>query len=48
MFKGIFEKMFDFNHDGKLDDFEKSAAFATFMSMIEEEKYSWKIKWSII
>ena len=38
MFKGIFGKMFDFNHDGKLDDFEKSAAFATFMSMLEEEK----------
>ena len=35
MFKGIFEKMFDFNHDGKLDDFEKSAAFATFMGMLE-------------
>lgn len=38
MFKGIFGDMFDFNHDGKMDDFEKSAAFATFMSMIEEEK----------
>ena len=38
MFKSVFEKMFDFNHDGKLDDFEKSAAFATFMGMLEEEK----------
>lgn len=38
MFKSIFGKMFDFNHDGKLDNFEKSAAFATFMSMLEEEK----------
>ncbi len=38
MFKSIFRDMFDFNHDGKMDDFEKSAAFATFMSMLEEEK----------
>ena len=47
MFKDIFGKMFDFNHDGKLDDFEKSAAFATFMSMLEEEKKN-KIKKSDI
>ncbi len=38
MFKGIFEKIFDFNHDGKMDDFEKSAAFATFMNMLDEEE----------
>lgn len=38
MFKGILGKMFDFNHDDKLDGFEKSAAFATFMSMLEEEE----------
>jgi len=47
MFKGIFGDMFDFNHDGKMDDFEKSAAFATFMSMLEEEKKN-KIKKSDI
>ena len=43
MFKDIFKEMFDFNHDGKMDDFEKSAAFATFMSMLEEENKN-KIK----
>ena len=34
MFMGVFDKMFDFNLDGILDDFEKSAAFATFMGML--------------
>ena len=43
MFKDIFKEMFDFNHDGKMDDFEKSAAFTTFMSMLEEENKN-KIK----
>ncbi|MGN0026209.1 MAG: hypothetical protein ACI33I_04305 [Clostridium sp.] len=47
MFKDIFKEMFDFNHDGKMDDFEKSAAFATFMSMLEEENKN-KIKKSDI
>lgn len=35
---GLFDKMFDFNHDGKLDSFEKAARFATFVSFMEEEK----------
>ena len=47
MFKDIFKEMFDFNHDGKMDDFEKSAAFATFMSMLEEENKN-KIMGSIV
>ena len=35
---GIFGGLFDFNHDGKLDGFEKAAEFATFMSMLDEEE----------
>lgn len=35
---GLFGNLFDFNHDGKLDGFEKAAEFATFMSMLDEEE----------
>ena len=35
---GFFGNMFDFNHDGKLDDFERVADFAMFTSLMEEEK----------
>ena len=35
---GFFNKLFDFNGDGKLDSFEKAAAFGTFMSMMEDEE----------
>lgn len=40
---GIFGGLFDFNHDGKLDTFEKAAEFATFACLIhamESEKVS--------
>ncbi|MBQ6392552.1 MAG: hypothetical protein IJH60_03485 [Eubacterium sp.] len=33
----MFGDLFDFNHDGKLDDFEKAAELATFMSIMDEE-----------
>ena len=35
---GFFGDMFDFNHDGELDDFERVADFAMFTSLMEEEK----------
>ena len=35
---GIFGDMFDFNRDGELDAFEKSAEFGAFMNMIEQEE----------
>jgi hypothetical protein len=34
---GLFGKLFDFNHDGKLDGFEQAAEFATIMSIMDEE-----------
>lgn len=30
---GLFGSFFDFNNDGKLDDFEKTAEFFTFMEL---------------
>ena len=30
--------LFDLNHDGKMDGFEKAAEFATFMSIMDEEE----------
>ncbi len=35
---GLLDGLFDFNHDGKLDSFEKAAEFATFMSILDEEE----------
>ena len=35
---GFFGNMFDFNHDGKLDGFERAADFAMFASMMEDEE----------
>lgn len=37
---GMFGDLFDFNHDGKLDSFEKAAEFATFMSIMDEEDFN--------
>ena len=37
---GMFDGLFDFNHDGKLDDFEKAAELATFMSIMDEEDFN--------
>lgn len=34
----LFGDMFDFNHDGKMDDFEKAAEFTAFMEMIDYVK----------
>ena len=34
---GMFDGLFDFNHDGKLDAFEKAAEFATIMSILDDE-----------
>lgn len=33
---GLFGDLFDFNHDGKLDSFEKAAEFATFAPIMNE------------
>ena len=35
---GFFGNMFDFNHDGKLDGFERAADFAMFTSLMEDEE----------
>ena len=35
---GFFGNMFDFNHDGKLDGFERTADFVAFASMMEDEE----------
>lgn len=34
----LFGDMFDFNHDGKMDDFEKAAELGAFMDMIDYVK----------
>lgn len=36
--RGLFGGLFDFNGDGKLDSFEKTAEFSMFMQMIDSEK----------
>ncbi len=41
--KGLFGGLFDFNHDGKVDTFERATGFATFASVMhsmESEKES--------
>ena len=35
---GLFGNLFDFNGDGKLDTFEKTAEFATFASIMDAEE----------
>ena len=35
---GFFGNMFDFNHDGKLDGFERVADCAMFTSLMEDEE----------
>lgn len=35
---GLFDDMFDFNGDGKLDTFEEAAEFSFIMNMMEEEE----------
>lgn len=35
---GIFGGLFDFNHDGKMDAFERAAEFAFLDEMIQEEE----------
>lgn len=35
---GIFGGLFDFNHDGKMDAFERAAEFAFLDEMMQEEK----------
>lgn len=35
---GFFGNMFDFNHDGKLNGFERAADFAMFTSLMEDEE----------
>ena len=41
---GLFGNLFDLNHDGKMDSFEKAAEFATFMSIMDEEEKEQKRK----
>ena len=35
---GLFGDLFDFNHDGKMDAFEKAAEFGAFLLMIDSVK----------
>ena len=35
---GFFGDLFDFDHDGRLDDFERAADFTMFTSMMEEDE----------
>ena len=35
---GFFGNLFDFNHDGKLDSFERTTDFVAFTSMMEDEE----------
>ena len=37
----MFGDLFDFNHDGKLDGFERAAEFATFACMIDDCEKEW-------
>ena len=36
--KGFFGGLFDFNRDGKLDTFERAAAFGLFCKMMDDHK----------
>ena len=35
---GLFNGLFDFDHDGKLDSFEQAAEFSAFESMMDEDE----------
>lgn len=35
---GFFDKIFDFNQDGKLNTFERATQFATFASIMDDEE----------
>ena len=43
---GFFGNMFDFNHDGKLDGFERAADFAMFTSLMEDEEEKTELEMS--
>ena len=43
---GFFGDMFDFNHDGELDDFERVADFAMFTSLMEDEEEKTELEMS--
>lgn len=34
---GLFDSLFDFNKDGKVDPFEKAAEFAAFESIMDDD-----------
>lgn len=38
MGKGIFGDLFDFNHDGELDTFERAMEFETFGEMMKDDE----------
>lgn len=46
MMNGFFGNMFDFNHDGKLDGFERAADFVMFTSLIEDEEAKTELEMS--
>ena len=43
---GFFGNMFDFNHDGKLDGFERAADLAMFTSLMEDEEAKTELEMS--
>ena len=43
---GFFGNMFDFNHDGKLDGFERVGDFAMFRSLMEDEEEKTELEMS--
>ena len=43
---GFFGNLFDFNHDGKLDSFERTADFVAFASLMEDEEEKTELKMS--
>ena len=43
---GFFWNLFDFNHDGKLDSFERAADFVAFTSLREDEEEKTELEMS--
>ena len=43
---GFFGNMFDFNHDGKLDGFERTADFDMFAARMEDEESKTELEMS--